>query len=517
MLTIQDKNQVNEKGISEKLIEKQIENFKTGFPFARLVAPATKGHGVQVFAESEINALAAFYQKEANKYNLLKFVPASGAASRMFKHLFEFMESYQGTASDIEKLDADQSFNSVWYFIYHIQKFAFYADLKMALQKDGYDLEKLLAEKKYALIIEYLLTDKGLGYANLPKGLLKFHQYDDFARMALGEHLVEGAHYARKTNGEVHIHFTVSPEHRQKFDEAIADVKPLYEEKFDVKYFITFSEQKPATDTLAVDMQNEPFRESDGKLLFRPGGHGALIENLNELNGDIIFVKNIDNIVPDRLREPTYLYKKVIGGLLIKLRQQTEAYLQKLSSHDIDGDALAEIVDFARKELMLQLTDGFDALEKEQKIQTLFDLLNRPIRICGMVKNEGEPGGGPFWVKNTKGEVSLQIVEASQIDMKEESQSKIVSEATHFNPVDLVCSVRDYTGKPFDLKKYVDPLTGFISIKSKDGKNLKAQELPGLWNGAMADWITVFVETPIITFNPVKTVNDLLREQHLNP
>ncbi len=517
MLTTQDKNQISEKGISEMLIEKQIENFKKGFPFARLVAPASKGHGVQVFLESETHALAAFYQKQVVSYKLLKFVPASGAASRMFKHLFEFMGSYQGTVADIEKLNSDQSFNSVWYFLHHIQEFAFYADLKMALQKDGYELEKLLAEKNYALIIEYLLSEKGLGYANLAKGLLKFHHYEDFARMALSEHLVEGAHYARNADGEVHIHFTVSPEHRQKFDEAIVVVKPLYEEKYNVKYFITFSEQKPATDTLAVDMQNEPFRESDGNLLFRPGGHGALIENLNELNGDIIFVKNIDNIVPDRLREPTYLYKKVIGGLLIKLREKTEEYLENLSCHKVGSDALSEIVDFSRKDMMLQLSEGFDDLEKEQKTQVLFKLLNRPIRICGMVKNEGEPGGGPFWVRNTKGEVSLQIVEASQIDMDDESQGKIVAEATHFNPVDLVCSVRDYKSKPFDLKKYVDPATGFISIKSKDGKNLKAQELPGLWNGAMADWITVFVETPIITFNPVKTVNDLLREQHLNP
>lgn len=517
MLTSKDLDQIKQKGISEALIEKQIENFKQGFPFAKLTAPATKGHGVLVFEEDKINELAAFYNAEMPQYKLLKFVPASGAASRMFKHLFEFMESYKGTPEDLEKFNADQSFNSVWYFINHIHKFAFIDDLKAALKNDGLDLEKLLTEKKYGVIIEYLLTEKGLGYANLPKGLLKFHQYDDFARMSLGEHLVEGAHYAKDANNEVHIHFTVSPEHQEKFNEAVAEVVPRYEEKYNVKYHITFSEQKPATDTLAVDMDNNPFRENDGKLLFRPGGHGALIENLNDLEGDIIFVKNIDNIVPDRLREPTYLYKKVIGGLLIQLRQKSFDYLNKIEAANISDAELDEMVIFARKDLMLQLPEGFDNLDKEAKIKTLHHLMNRPIRICGMVKNEGEPGGGPFWVENSKGEVSLQIVESSQINLKDEGQKKMVQEATHFNPVDLVCSVRDYKGQAFDLKKYVDPATGFISIKSKDGKNLKAQELPGLWNGAMADWITVFVETPIITFNPVKTVNDLLREQHLNP
>jgi hypothetical protein len=517
MLTQKDLEQIKQKGISEELIEKQIDNFKKGFPFAKLTAAATKGHGIQVFEENEINDLAAFYNREMPKYRLLKFVPASGAASRMFKHLFEFMQSYSGSASDIEKLYADQSFNSVWYFITHLRKFAFYDDLKAALAKDDLDIDQLLKDKAYEIIIEYLLTDKGLGYASLPKGLLKFHQYDDFARMSLGEHLVEGAHYAMDANRKVHVHFTVSPEHRAKFDEAIAEVVPAYEEKFNVKYNITFSEQKPATDTMAVDMDNEPFRENDGTILFRPGGHGALIENLNDLKGDIIFVKNIDNIVPDRLKEPTYLYKKVIGGLLIQLRQKSFDYLAKLEAGDVSEELLEEIITFAKNDLLLQLPDNFDGLDKDAKLSLLQKLMNRPIRICGMVKNEGEPGGGPFWVENSKGEVSLQIVESSQIDMKDPGQKEIVQNATHFNPVDLVCSVQDYKGRPFDLTEFVDPETGFISTKSKDGKNLKAQELPGLWNGAMANWITVFVETPIITFNPVKTVNDLLREQHLNP
>nr|NQU89236.1 DUF4301 family protein [Bacteroidota bacterium] len=299
--------------------------------------------------------------------------------------------------------------------------------------------------------------------------------------------------------------------------EAVAEVQPKYEKLFGVKYHIDFSEQKPSTDTIAVDMENEPFREDDDSLLFRPGGHGALIENLNDLKGDVIFVKNIDNIVPDRLKEPTYLFKRVIGGLLLKLRKQTNAYLERLDTGAGDEVLLKEIEAFAVKELLIQLDDAYSGLNSEGKSKYLFDRMNRPIRICGMVKNEGEPGGGPFWLENVDGEISLQIVESSQIDLRNPEQNKFVQEATHFNPVDLVCSVRNYKGEPFDLRKYVDPTTGFISVKSKDGKNLKAQELPGLWNGAMANWITVFVETPIITFNPVKTINDLLREQHLNP
>lgn len=516
MLTTNDLEQIKAKGISPEKIDVQIENFKTGFPFARLDAAATKDHGIRVFDEDEVTKMEHFYHQQKPNYKLLKFVPASGAASRMFKHLFEFMETYKGTDEDIEKFMADRSFNSVWYFFEHLKKFAFYEDLKAALSKDDLDTDKLIAEKKYNVVVEYLLTEKGLGYAALPKGLLKFHRYDDFARMSLGEHLVEGAHYAMDANREVHVHFTVSPEHRQKFHEAVAAVQPLYEKKFDCKYIISFSEQKPSTDTIAVDMHNNPFRESDGSLLFRPGGHGALIENLDDLKGDIIFIKNIDNVVPDRLKKTTYQYKNVIGGLLIRIREKSFNYLKQLEN-GTTAELLDEITRFARSEMMLQLPGDFDMLDNAAKAKLLFHLMHRPIRVCGMVKNEGEPGGGPFWVKNGKGEVSLQVVESAQIDMKNEAQKKIALEATHFNPVDLVCSVRDYQGRPFDLKKFVDPETGFIAEKSKDGKQLKAQELPGLWNGAMANWVTVFVEVPIITFNPVKTVNDLLREQHLNP
>ena len=516
MLSQNDFEQLNQKGILPGVIEQQIMNFRLGFPFVILVAPAIKGHGIKDYDETEIDRLASVYEKYGPEHDVLKFVPASGAASRMFKHLFEFMQSFKGTEADLLNFEKDKSFNSVFYFISNIKKFAFIADLEQVLSRDGLNLDDLLAKSDFVTIIEYLLTPRGLDYGNLPKGLLRFHQYDDVARRSVEEHLVEGAHYAKTHNGDVNIHFTVSPEHLDRFQSAIDIVLPNYSKMYGVKFHISFSVQKASTDTVAVDMNNEPFRESDNKLVFRPGGHGALIENLNDLKGEIIFIKNIDNIVPDRLMEPTFLYKKVIGGLLIELKEKTNHYLQLLDQGNLEDHKLAEIVRFAQHDLEIQFSENFNDLRNDAKKRYLFSRLNRPMRICGMVKNEGEPGGGPFWLENGKGEVSLQIVESSQIDMNNPAQKKILNESTHFNPVDLVCSVKDYRGRHFELHKYVDPTTGFISIKSKDGKNLKAQELPGLWNGAMADWITIFVETPVITFNPVKTINDLLRDQHLN-
>jgi hypothetical protein len=515
MLNEKDIRQIEEKGINRHKINQQIENFKHGFPPAQLTAAATPGNGILVFDSREIDELASYYDHHSLEHQLLKFVPASGAATRMFKHLFEFAEKYDGSAEAIEKLQNQKGNDSTWHFLQNIHKCAFTDDLQQVLIREGYDLDTLLQQKKYGVVLKYLLDDEGLGYANLPKGLLKFHQYIDDSRRALEEHLVEGAYYVADADDVVQLHFTVSPEHRDRFEQAVAQALSTYEQRFGVKYKITFSEQKPSTDTLAVDMDNHPFRDTDGKLVFRPGGHGALIENLKDLDGDIIFIKNIDNIVPDRLKEATHLYKKAIGGLLLKLKAQVDEYLRQLEKGEISKEQIDEMVAFAKKELMLQTSKEFDNLSYDAKRDKLFGILNRPIRIAGMVKNEGEPGGGPFWVRNDKGEVSLQIVESSQIDMNHPQQKEIVGQATHFNPVDLVCSVRDYRGHNFDLHHHIDASTGFISKKSKDGKEVKAQELPGLWNGAMADWITLFVEVPIETFNPVKTVNDLLRPQHL--
>lgn len=514
MFTDTDKLQINKRNIPLATIEKQIVHFKKGFPFVVLDRPATDGDGIKAFTEKEANLFASVFETMAKEIEIVKFVPASGAASRMFKHLFEFRDKYKGTNEDICAYFADNNFNSVFNFIDQIENFAFYQDLETVMASAGFDLKKNIKEGNLVPVISFLLDDNGLGYANLPKGLLKFHRYGNYSRTSLEEHLVEGANYCKDNNNTVKVHFTVSPEHRKKFEEKITEVKNTYETMFHCQLEVSFSEQKTSTDTIAVDMNNEPFRESDGGLLFRPGGHGSLIENLNDLDGDLIFIKNIDNIVPDRLKVLTFLYKKALAGYLLQLQEKTFEYLEMLDDGNVSKDELERMATFARKNLNMDMPDVFTEMEFPEKIDCLYTLFNRPMRVCGMVKNEGEPGGGPFWVKNSEGELSLQIVESSQIDLQNPKQKQIADKATHFNPVDLVCCIKDFQGEKFNLSDFVNPETGFISVKSKDGRNLKAQELPGLWNGAMSDWITIFVETPIITFNPVKTINDLLRKEH---
>ena len=514
MLTQNDLNQIKAKGIDISTFEKQIGNFKKGFPFAELTDAATIGNGIKSLNKNEVSFYSEYYDQHAKKIQLIKFVPASGAASRMFKRLFEFIETYHETPLDKEEFFKDQSFDSVFNFISKIKDFAFYDDLKAALLKGNLNIDDLIDQEKYQHIIDYLLNNKGLDYGALPKGLLKFHHYETGNRMPIEEHIVEAAQYGRDEDQKAVIHFTVSPEHLQKFNEQIERVLNHYEQLYNIKFHVSFSFQKTSTDTIAVDMNNEPFRNKDGSLLFRPGGHGALIENLNDLDGDVVFIKNIDNVVPDALKEDTKIYKKVIGGLLLERQNKTFDYLKILDEQASNEDQIKEISNFAATDLNINLAENFDKFSLDQKKEYLYQHLNRPIRICGMVKNEGEPGGGPFWVKNSKGEISLQIVESSQVNRDDPSQKNIMQSATHFNPVDLVCGIKDYKGNAFDLHQFIDTDTGFISIKSKDGKDLKALELPGLWNGAMANWITLFVEIPVSTFNPVKTVNDLLREQH---
>jgi hypothetical protein len=484
------------------------------FPSIHLSAPSTiENNGILKIDENRIASLCKSFEESLITRNVMKFVPASGAASRMFKSLFSFREKYDGSEKSHQLFLNDKSFNSVHKFISDLDKFAFYDDLKEAMSKAGVDIENCIATHDYNTIIDFLLLEKGLNYAALPKGLLKFHSYENNSRTAFEEHFVEAANYSSDVHGEASIHFTLSPEHIYKFRNLILEKIESYEKNLNVRFSIEYSIQKPCTDTIAVDLNNQPFCEADGSLLFRPGGHGALLENLNELKGDIIFIKNIDNIVPDRLKPETYKYKKVLGGLLVELQEKLCEYLYVLEDVEVSEKVLNEIIQFAREQLCIPLTH-IDSLDKEEKVKILFSKLNRPVRVCGMVKNEGEPGGGPFWTLNNKGERSLQIVESSQIDMNIADQKNIFESSTHFNPVDLVCGVKDYKGFNFDLLNYTDPATGFISIKSKDGRELKALELPGLWNGAMSDWITIFVEVPVITFNPVKTVNDLLREEH---
>jgi len=498
MLSGKDIDQIHSKGISKEQVENQINSLKLGFPFIDLDRPATPGDGIIRLEQAEIESFEKYYEKKSSALNLLKFVPASGAASRMFKDLFAITKGASNTESE-------KTFEN-------IRHFAFFKELTEVLQNDNLNIEEEVSNGHLKKLSEFIVEKKGLNYGQLPKGLLSFHQYGDSSRTAFEEHLVEAALYCKNRTGQANIHFTVSPDHLPGFQQKFKKVRQIYQQKFDVKYDVRFSVQKPSTDTIAVDLDNNPFRDLDGKLLFRPGGHGALIENLNELNADIIFVKNIDNIVPDRLKPDTVLYKKVLGGLLLSLKDQIFKYLGLLEDGLSGRDILIEILTFAKEKLLIDLVDDF--IDDEDQRKTLFNAMNKPIRICGMVKNEGEPGGGPFWTKGTDGKSSLQIVESSQINFDDDHQKMIVQGSTHFNPVDLVCSTVDFKGNSFDLHNYIDNNTGFVSQKSKDGRDLKALELPGLWNGAMADWITLFVEVPVSTFNPVKTINDLLRVQH---
>lgn len=504
MITPEDKVLLEKKGISEAQIAEQLACFEKGFPFLQLDGAASIEKGILAPTEAELNEyLNAWDAYKENEKSIVKFVPASGAASRMFKNMFEFL----GAEYDLPTTDFEKKFFD------NIHKFAFFADLNAACEKNhGKGIDALLAESNYKAIVSNLLEAAGLNYGALPKGLLKFHSYENSVRTPLEEHLVEGALYAAGKTGQVNVHFTVSTEHRELFKALVEEKVDEYAKKYAIQYNVSFSEQKPSTDTIAADMENKPFRDN-GKLLFRPGGHGALIENLNDLEADIVFIKNIDNVVPDRLKEETVTYKKLIAGVLVTLQKKAFEYLELLDGGKYTHEQLEEIIRFVQQDLCCRKTD-IKELEDAELVIYLRKKLNRPMRVCGMVKNVGEPGGGPFLAYNPDGTISLQILESSQIDMNDEEKKAMFEKGTHFNPVDLVCAVRDYKGNKFNLVDFVDKATGFISYKSKSGKELKALELPGLWNGAMSDWSTVFVEVPLGTFNPVKTVNDLLREQH---
>ena len=506
MITQQDKALLQKKGISEEKLNEQLASFAKGFPFLQLAGAASVVKGILVPTQAEqADFLAAWEAYTADStHKVVKFVPASGAASRMFKNMFAFVSApYDEPTTDFEKN-----------FFARIHDAAFFSDLNAAcLRIHGKDIDALLSEGSYKAVVRAMLEPEGLNYGALPKGLLKFHKYSATSRTPLEEHLVEGALYARQNDGTVNVHFTVSPEHRALFEKLVAEKVPEYEATYGVTYSVSFSEQKPSTDTVAANPDNTPFRNADGTLLFRPGGHGALIENLNDIEADIVFVKNIDNVVPDRLKADTVTYKKLIAGILVSLQAKVFAYIRKLDSGKYTMDELREMLQFLQKSFCTK-NPRTKLLEDTELAIYLRKKLNRPIRVCGMVKNVGEPGGGPFLAYNPDGTISPQILESSQIDMTDVQKKAMFEQGTHFNPVDLVCAIRDYEGKPFNLPAYVDTQTGFISHKSKDGKELKALELPGLWNGAMSNWNTVFVEVPLSTFNPVKTVNDLYREQH---
>lgn len=467
---------MEEHGLTPAALETQLKNFREGFPFLPVTRAASCGDGIRVLDAAGIEQAAACYDRAKESLRVVKFVPASGAATRMFKDLFEFVREGRRTAV-VGELLANR------------RRFAFWPELRTIIGDDADELRT----------VENIVAE-GLRYGETPKGLVSFHRYGDEVRKAVEEHLVEGAQYAA-AGGEVKIHFTVSPEHLTRFEALLAEKIPGYESRFGVKYRISFSVQDPSTDTLAVNPDCTPFRRADGRLLFRPAGHGALIGNLGKIDADIVFVKNIDNVTTDARRGDTVLYKKALAGVLLALQERIFEYLMAL---EVPGAELEPIAAFIENELCVKLP-------KDYGTALLRQVLDRPIRVCGMVRNEGEPGGGPFWVAGADGLETLQIAESNQIAPE---KRELMRSATHFNPVDLVCSFRTSKGGRFDLREFVDPATGFISRKSDGGRELLAQELPGLWNGAMARWNTVFVEVPITTFSPVKVVTDLLRPEH---
>lgn len=504
MLNENDLKQLKEKGISKDVVESQIKRFETGFPYLRLLGAATPDNGIIVLDEATRQEAAERWEEYLNDGgDVTKMVPASGAASRMFKSLFAFVDG-----------DTAEPTGDVKDVIDNISRFAFYSDLNDKLKElYGLDAEAMIEQKRFKDVISAIINPEGLNYGNLPKGLLKFHHYTNGEdRTPVEEQLMEGIQTAADNKGNVNVHFTVSPNHRAKFEETISRVVPDMETKHNAKFNISLSEQKASTDTIAVNPDNTPFREN-GELVFRPGGHGALIENLNDLDATVVFIKNIDNIVPDCNRGTTVEYKKILGGYLLMIHDRIADYLDMINKGNIDAGDIAEILDFMLEDLSISMPEDTD-MDNARLIEFIKGKLDRPLRVCGMVKNEGEPGGGPYLAYNADGTASPQILESNQIDTANEEYKAMMSGATHFNPVDLVCYIKDAEGKKYDLPAHVDPATGFISSKSLHGKSLKALELPGLWNGAMSDWTTLFVEVPIATFNPVKTVNDLLRPMH---
>ena len=526
MLRKEDLKQIEQRGSTAVAVEEQIERFKKGFPWMKIVAPATPERGIQVLDEAQAEAAVKYY--EAARINgKCKFVPASGAASRMFKDLFSGLDALKEGKGLSDDAPAAK-------FVDNIQKFAFYTPELFG--ENVYTCEKYRQD-----VLSKTLTDEGLGYGAKPKGVLKFHKYTDGEiRTAFAEHLVEAQNYMRNDDGSANLVVTISPEHKHLFEEAYAEVKEAYEAKYGVKYNINFTFQDKATDTVAVDVENRPFRTETDSLLFRPAGHGALIHNLNAIQDEVVSIKNIDNVANERLLPETAKWKMVLLGKALELRDTLHGYLRELDivTNANIKDACAPVIppytglgdeDIYQSEQVQSLCDDIEAfLDKtlcikmpvadscKARVEALREKLDRPVRVAGMVKNQGEPGGGPFVIAEKDGSTSLQVLESVQINMSDDHARNALASATHFNPVDIVCCLHNYKGESFDLLKYVDEDAGFISSKSYQGRELKALELPGLWNGAMSKWNTLFVEVPLDTFNPVKVVLDLLRPAHQN-
>jgi hypothetical protein len=511
--TENDIKQIESKGLSVEKVQSQIQLFRSGIPFVTLKDAATIGNGIVQISKDLREHYINFFDSKRTKLKLLKFVPASGAATRMFKFLFQFLENYDPNKESINSYINRNKDTNMSLFLIGIEKLPFYqVTLEKAIDLFP-DFKKLSSNNQTLILIKTLLEEDKLNLSYYPKGLLPFHKYKDHNATAFEEHLFEAALYA-SSKDQAELHFTISERHNHKFDEEFKRIEEIVESKTNTAFNITFSFQKESTDTISVTTRNDPFRDPNGQLVFRPSGHGALLENLNALEADVVFIKNIDNVVVFKYEEEVSNYKKLLAGILLETQEEAFKYVSELLNDTLSEEQLVAIAQFLADKLNVVITSEFEKYSTKYQREFLLEKLNRPIRVCGMVKNEGEPGGGPFWVKNESGNISLQIVESAQVDKKNKVQKTIMKNATHFNPVDLVCGIKNYKGDKFDLTQFTDPKTAFISMKTKTGKNLKALELPGLWNGSMANWNTIFVEVPLITFNPVKTVNDLLKSQH---
>lgn len=503
-----DMAQLSAIGIDKKKVLDQIAIFNSGIPFVQLEKAAVIGDGISKLSKEEEKDLISYFDKTVPDLSLLKFVPASGAASRMFKALFNFLETFKPTSESLDAYLLRTNNKEIAQFFKQKEKLPFFKIVQNRIKGKG----KTKDEEAYFFVKE-ILHENALNYGFYPKGLLPFHDYGDFSATPFEEHLKEGAMYAA-TKAGANLHFTISEQHGSLFNQEFDTIKDRVSTLTKTSYNVSYSYQKPSTDTIAVTTENEPFRNSDGSLMFRPGGHGALIENLNEQDADIIFIKNIDNVVVPKYAKEVADSKKILGALLLQVQAKAFEFADLLDKNNLTLDKLNEIRAFLKNNLNVRFLENFESLSLGDQIAVIKDKINRPIRICGMVKNEGEPGGGPFWIRDTHGHISLQIVESAQVDMFNESQVALFKNSTHFNPVDLVCGIKNYKGGKYNLLNFVNPEQGFITGKTHEGKELKALELPGLWNGAMAFWNTIFVEVPLVTFNPVKTVNDLLKPTH---
>lgn len=508
-LTTADILYLEQRGISASMVEKQFLMLVQGIAPVQLTAGASVHNGIWRLAENQLEKYAEFYRHNKEQYNIVKFVPASGAATRMFKELFDFRENFSPNEQTFEQYVTENKAHWVKKFFSNLEKFAFYPSLDPYLEQ----ISVLNSDEQKLQIADFLLRKKYLNYGNCPKGLFPFHLCGNEQVTAFQEHLTEGVLYA--SNSEVvRLHFTISPFHTQKFQTELNRILPKFQQKYKLNFEVTFSHQLPSTDTISLVNNSEIFRDETQNIVLRPAGHGALLKNLNQINADIIFIKNIDNVATEKWQQETARYKEILAGVLLETAQKIKEILQRIETNEIRQEEISEILEFLKK-INVPLEEEMLEFNLQKMLPILFEKLNRPIRVCGMVKNEGDVGGGPFWVQNKNQTQSLQIIELSQINQTDPEQQKILQQATHFNPVDLVCFVKDYKGNKFDLEHFSDASQGFISEKTQGAKKIKTLELSGLWNGSMAGWISVFVEVPLTTFNPVKSVNDLLKEAHL--